>query len=49
MKLLKSSGKFEKKQADVIMNKVEKLWEAKLLGDHSRQALVDTLFFYIGL
>lgn len=50
MKLLRSSGKFKKKQSDVITEEIEdKLWEAKILGDHSPQALVDTLFFYIGL
>ena len=49
MKLLKSSGGFEKKQAGVITEEIEeKLWDLGLLGSHNPQALVDTVFFYIG-
>lgn len=48
MKDLKVTGNFKKKQADVITEEVEdSLWDAKLLGDNSPQALIDTVFFYI--
>lgn len=48
MKHLKVTGNFKKKQADVITEEVEdSLWDAKLLGDNSPQALIDTVFFYI--
>ena len=50
MKELQSTGKFQCKKAQPISREQENLlWEKKILGDHSPQALLDTLIFYIGL
>jgi len=43
-------GKREKKQAQPIGNdEEERLWRLGLLGDHSAQALVDTMVYQMGL
>ena len=50
MKILKATGKFEKKNADIITEEMEdRLWQLNILGDHNQQVLLDTTFFYIGL
>ena len=50
MKKLKSSGNFEKKCADVISEELEdRLWDMKILGSHTPQALLNTVFYYMGL
>lgn len=50
MKQLRSTGKFNKVSADIVTEAMEdKLWELGLLGDHTPQALSDTLLFYIGM
>lgn len=51
MKRLQSKGLgISKRQAEPISQmEEEKLWEMGLLGDHSPQALLDTMIFYNGL
>ena len=50
MKRLASKGKGVKKQAQPITcEEEERLWQLGLLGDHSAQALVDTMVFQMGL
>ena len=50
MKKLKSSGNFEKKCADVISEELEdRLRDMKILGSHTPQTLLDTVFYYMGV
>ena len=51
MKRLKASDEnCRKKSAEVITKEEEeRLWEMKLLGDHSPQALLDTIVYCNGL
>ena len=37
---MKATGKFEKKNADIISE--EMLWQLNILGDHNQQVLLDT-------
>ncbi len=47
---LKSSRNFEQKCAGVITEELEdQLWNMKVLGDHTPQVLLDTVFYYISL
>ena len=47
MKKLNASGKFQRKQADVITEEIEdKLWEVKVLGDGTPQSLLDSLLLH---
>ena len=49
MARLHNTGKFYKKSVTVIGAAEENiLWEKGLLGDHTPQALIDTLIYYIG-
>lgn len=50
MKELQASGRFEKQSADFITEEMEdRLWELQILGDHTPQVLLDTVFYYVGL
>ena len=50
MKMLKSTGEYQHKQAAVISEEMEDvLWKKDVLGDTTPQQLLDTLIFYIGL
>ena len=50
MKELQGSGKYMPKKAQPItIEHKDILWEKGLLGDHSLQALIDTLVFYVGM
>jgi len=50
MKELQASGKYMPKKAQPItIEHKDILWEKGLLGDHSPQALSDTLVFYISM
>jgi len=50
MKRLAAMGKGMKKQVQPIGNdEEERLWQLRLLGDHSAQALVDTMVYQMGL
>ena len=50
MKRLRSMGTYQRKKAEVIgIEQEDMLWKKGLIGDHSPQALLDTLVYYIGL
>ena len=50
MKVLQASGKYDKKQAEIITQEMEdNLWEIGVLGDNSPDVLLNSLFYYIGL
>ena len=50
MKELQASGKHMPKKAQTItIAHKDILWEKQLLVDHSPQALIDTVVFYIGM
>jgi hypothetical protein len=50
MKQLNPTGKFTKVSTDVITEEMEnRLWELGILGDQTPQALLNSMFYYIGL
>ena len=47
---MKRFGTYNRKKAQVIsIEQEDMLWENGILGDHSPQALLNTLVYYIGL
>ncbi len=50
MKRLSAMGRYMKKSSDIISEEMEdQLWDLEILGDQHPQALLDTMFYYIGL
>ena len=50
MKELQASGQYATRKAEIITSSIEdEMWTKGVLGDHSPQALLDTLVFYIGM
>ena len=50
LKYMKRLGKYRSKKAEAIgIEQEDVLWKKGLLGDHSPQALLDMLVYYIGL